>query len=81
MKIAPEHCLVFEDTAHGLEAANKAKLKTVVTVNNYTEQQDFRKATLVVNHLGEVDLPTKIIQGQESTSKYIDLVSLQNLFI
>ena len=81
MKIAPEHCLVFEDTAHGLEAANKAKLKTVVTVNNYTEQQDFTKAALVVNHLGEAELPTKIIQGQGSNSGYIDLATLQGLFV
>jgi len=81
MKIAPENCLVFEDTAHGLEAANKAKLKTVVTVNNYTEQQDFTKAALVVNHLGEAELPTKIIQGQGSNSGYIDLATLQGLFV
>ena len=81
MKIAPEHCLVFEDTAHGLEAANEAKLKTVVTVNNYTEQQDFSKAALVVNHLGEVDLPTKIIRGQDGNSEYIDLETLRNLFV
>ncbi len=85
MQIEPEHCLVFEDTAHGLEAATKAKLKTVVTVNNYTDQQDFSKAALVVNHLGEADLPTKIIQGQEFSSKYlskskhINLASLRDL--
>ena len=85
MQIEPEHCLVLEDTAHGLEAANEAKLKTVVTVNNYTEKQDFSKADLVVNHLGEADLPIKILQGQEAIYKsgapdYINLANLQSLF-
>ena len=60
MNIAPEHCLVFEDTAHGLEAATQANLKTIVTVNEYTKNQDFNDAILVINQIGEAESPINI---------------------
>ena len=60
MNIAPENCLVFEDTAHGLAAATQAQLKTIVTVNEYTKNQDFTDAILVVNQIGEAASPINI---------------------
>jgi len=44
--IEAQHCLVFEDSAHGLKAASLAGLKTVITVNDYTQNQDFSGAIL-----------------------------------
>ncbi|ACK66037.1 HAD-superfamily hydrolase, subfamily IA, variant 3 [Rippkaea orientalis PCC 8801] len=73
MNLAAENCLVFEDSCHGLMAATQAGLKTVVTVNDYTINQDFSRATLVINHLGEPEEPFKIIQGEVSNKHYLDL--------
>jgi len=43
-----QHCLVFEeDSAHGLKAASLAGLKHWITVNDYTQNQDFSGAILV----------------------------------
>lgn len=81
LDLAPEHCLVFEDTAHGLEAATTAGLQTIVTVNNYTENQDFSKASLVVSHLGEPDDNNQVIQGNISNKGYLDLEIIQALAI
>ncbi len=75
---APENFLVIEDSDNGLESAIAAGLKTIVTVNNYTEQQDFSQAALVVSDLGEPDQPCQVIQGSVA-GEYIDLASLRSL--
>ena len=75
---APENFLVIEDSDNGLESAIAAGLKTIVTVNNYTEQQDFSQAALVVSDLGEPNQPCQVIQGSVA-GEYIDLASLRSL--
>lgn len=64
MNLTPQECLVFEDSAHGLTAAATAGLPTVVTVNGYTRHQDFSKAVMVLDHLGEPDVPTRAIASR-----------------
>lgn len=80
MNLTADKCLVFEDSHHGLQAATDARLKTIVTLNNYTQKQNFDGAVLVVNHLGEPDNPTKFIQGKIANTDYINLRTIQNLF-
>ncbi|MEM9271734.1 MAG: HAD family hydrolase [Cyanobacteria bacterium P01_F01_bin.143] len=79
MNIEPEHCLVFEDTAHGLQAATQANLKTIVTVNEYTKNQNFKDAILVVTQIGEAESSLKILQGKTPNTKYLDTSYLQEI--
>lgn len=81
MSLSPNECLVFEDSLHGLQAAVGAGLKTIVTVNEYTKNQDFSAACLVVNHLGELDLPCEFLAGNipEIRANYVNLDLLQHL--
>lgn len=67
MALPAQHCLVIEDTEHGLLAATGAGLTTVVTVNDYTQDQDFAAASLVLNHLGEPDEPCQVLNGARLT--------------
>lgn len=60
LQLQPEQCLVFEDSAQGLQAAIAAGLTTVVTLNDYTRHHDFSQAALVINHLGELEQPFEI---------------------
>ncbi|MFZ9739583.1 MAG: HAD family hydrolase [Prochlorotrichaceae cyanobacterium] len=60
LNVSPEDCLVFEDSQVGLTAAKGAGLATIVTVNDYTANQDFSAADLVITHLGEPDFPLQI---------------------
>ena len=76
MPIPPENFLVFEDSDNGLIAAKTVGLKTIVTVNNYTQQQDFSQADLVVSDLGEIDQPCQVIQGKMS-GDYLNIANLQ----
>jgi HAD superfamily hydrolase (TIGR01509 family) len=57
MDVSVQECLVVEDTENGLRAALSAGIPTLITVNEYTKQQDFSGALLVVNHLGEAEQP------------------------
>lgn len=79
MNVPPEECIAFEDSHHGLQAALKAGLKTIVTVNDYTKNQDFSGATLVLNHLGEKEQPFTIISGDVGDASYVDLALLRSL--
>jgi HAD superfamily hydrolase (TIGR01509 family) len=53
LEAAAAETLVIEDSRNGLEAANAAGLRCLVTVNGYTMQDDFAEAVLVVDSLGD----------------------------
>jgi HAD superfamily hydrolase (TIGR01509 family) len=59
--------LVVEDSRNGLEAAHAAGLRCLVTVNGYTENEDFSEAVLVVSSLGDPDgEPTTVIANRSA---------------
>jgi HAD superfamily hydrolase (TIGR01509 family) len=73
LKLRPDQCLAFEDSALGLKAALGAGLKTIITVNGYTASQDFTGATLAVDKLGEPHEPFKVLSGNNGHSSYFDV--------
>lgn len=79
MNVQPSECLVFEDSHHGLQASTTAGLRTIVTVNDYTIEQDFTAARLVLNHLGEPEQPFKVLQGEIGEANYLDLDAIECL--
>jgi HAD superfamily hydrolase (TIGR01509 family) len=73
LALEPESCLAIEDSNQGLRAATQAGLKTVITCNEYTQQQDFSSAILVLDSLGERDRPFQVIRGNAHNAQYFDL--------
>lgn len=73
LNLKPENCLTIEDTNQGLTASKKAGLKTVITINDYSKNQDFQEANLVLNHLGESDLNFNVIKGNSYQKSYFDI--------
>lgn len=59
--LAPDACLAFEDSENGLRAARGAGLQTVITVNDYTRDQDFTDAVLVLDQFGEPQQPFRVL--------------------
>jgi beta-phosphoglucomutase-like phosphatase (HAD superfamily) len=55
--LAPEECLAFEDSRNGIRASLGAGLRTLVTVNDYTRDDDFSGALAVLSDLGEPGAP------------------------
>lgn len=77
--LPPEECLAIEDSRQGLLAATAAGIKTVVTVNDYTRKQDLSAASLVMNHLGDPNLPLEVLRGQSVRAYYFHLDLAQQL--
>jgi HAD superfamily hydrolase (TIGR01509 family) len=66
-------CLAVEDSKNGLRASLAAKLPTLITVNEYTRDQDFSGAALVVDGLGEPGQPFKVLAGDAGDKQLVDL--------
>lgn len=79
MNLQPQDCLVLEDSLHGMQAAVAAGLPTIVTVNDYTKDQKFAEALLVLNHLGEPELPLTVLAGDVLDGTYLNLEMLYRL--
>lgn len=65
LRLTPKECLAFEDSENGLRSATGAGLRTVITINDYTRDQDFRGAALVLDQLGE---PQQAFQAMASAA-------------
>lgn len=53
--------VAIEDSGGGLAAAVAARIRTVVTVSAYTADDDFSRAALVVDSLGDPGEPARVI--------------------
>jgi beta-phosphoglucomutase-like phosphatase (HAD superfamily) len=80
MDLAPANCLAVEDSDNGLLSSLRAGLKTVVTVNAYTQHQDLDGAVIVLDQLGEPDAPFEVLSGNAAGSSYVDIPLLERLF-
>ncbi len=64
LALSPQDCVVIEDSQNGLLAAKKAGIRCIVTVNGYTQHEDFTSADLVVTCLGDIEgEKTEILAG------------------
>lgn len=82
MGLPPEACLAFEDSGNGIRSSRGAGLKTVITVNDYTRDHDFRDAALVLDNFGEPDRPCRVLGGAAAAlngASCLDLNVLQRL--
>jgi len=50
-----ENCIAIEDSSAGLAAAFSAGIKTIITTNKYTQDQDFSNALKIYPNLGTVN--------------------------
>ena len=76
LRLNPTYALAIEDSAHGLAAATQAGLKTLITINGYTCDQDFSQAAAVVDCLGEPGNPAIAQQGGQPPNGVVDLAFL-----
>ncbi len=79
MNISPENCLAFEDSLNGVKSSLGADLKTLITVNGYTQDDDFSGAALVLDQYGEPDSPFKVLAGDAGNHDYVDVALLKEI--
>jgi beta-phosphoglucomutase-like phosphatase (HAD superfamily) len=81
LQLKPSECIAVEDSENGLQAARRAGLTTLITVNHYTRQQDFTGAAAVLSDLGEPDQGFTAISNLPATvgKSWIDTDTLMQL--
>jgi HAD superfamily hydrolase (TIGR01509 family) len=79
LRVDAASVLVVEDSRNGLEAAIAAGLRCVVTVNGYTEKEDFSEAMLVVSSLGEPDGERTMVMANRSAARPGAYVTIADL--
>jgi len=75
--LAPQECLAIEDSSAGLQAASAAGVRTIVTITDYTRDQDFSGALTVLSDVGERDAPARVLAGSAAGTDVIDVAQLK----
>jgi len=82
MALEPTDCLAFEDSHNGILATRGADLKTIITVNGYTRDDDFSDAALVLDTFGEPGAPCQVLAGDTKIlngTPYLTVAALHRL--
>ena len=61
LKLAPQDCIALEDSSNGLLSALAAGIKTYITTNPFTRNQDFTGAAAVFDDLSDLPRFYKLI--------------------
>jgi len=64
MSLMPDQCIALEDSHNGIRATSQAGIPTLITVNGYTEKEDFTGALAVVDQFGMPDEPFSVLEGE-----------------
>lgn len=70
-------CLAVEDSSNGLRSAQAAGIPVIITVNPYTDDNDFTGASVVADGLGEPDAPFSVSVGGAHGKTFADIALLK----
>jgi len=73
MNLTPQEAIAFEDSSNGILSSAAAKLKTIITINEYTKEDDFSQAQLVLDQMGDVDCAFSVLAGDAAGHTFLDL--------
>ena len=79
MNLSPAETIALEDSANGVRSARAADVPVVVTVNDYTADDDFDGAIAVLTHLGDAGAPTRTLAGPAPDNGVADIDYLAGL--
>jgi beta-phosphoglucomutase-like phosphatase (HAD superfamily) len=79
MKLSPTQGFAFEDSHNGVLSARGADLPVLITVNGYTQDDDFTGAELVLSDMGEPDAPFTVLSGEADQEKYVSIALVKKL--
>lgn len=79
MGLTPAACIAFEDSRNGILSSQGAGLKTIVTVNDYTRDDDFSDAAIVLDQMGEPERPFTVLAGDAGGAEHLDLDLVRRL--
>lgn len=56
LHIAPEHCIVLEDSTHGIAAAKAARMQCLAIATSMNTRQNLNQADRIITHPKEIDI-------------------------
>ena len=74
LNLPAEACIAIEDSENGLKSAMAAGIKTIITISEYTREQDFRYAALVL-----ADLESRVQTHQTAEQSFDKPLNVQAL--
>ena len=77
--LAPDECIVVEDSHNGILAAKAAGLRAVATTNIYTENEDLSDASIVVTSLGDPDGEKGIFKASHKAFEFDGVLHVDQL--
>lgn len=76
----PQEAVAVEDSRNGLLSAHRAGIPVLVTPSLYTQDQDYREAGAVLEHLGEPGEPALVLRGPgQGGRRVVDLGYLEEV--
>ena len=79
LNLPPQNCVAVEDSRNGMLAAYAAHIPVIVTVSEYTRNEDFREAEFVVDSLGEPAGPKSTVLANRAGAQITNCVRLEQL--
>ena len=79
MDLKPEQCLAFEDSRNGILSSQDAGLTTLITINGYTQDDDFSGAAIVLDNMGEPDQAFNVLAGDANSHSMLDCELLEKI--
>jgi len=79
MNLTPADCIAFEDSRNGILSSCGAGLKSIITTNDYTRDDDFSDAVIVLDQMGEPDQPFNVLAGDAGGATHLDLDLVRRL--
>jgi len=80
MDLHANECMAFEDSSNGIRSSAAANIKTIITINEYTKEDDFSKADLVLTDMGAPGESFEVLQGEAWGHHYLDLALVNKVF-
>lgn len=79
MDLKPVQCLAFEDSRNGILSTQDADLTTIITINGYTQDDDFSGAALVLDNMGEPGQAFDVLAGDSYGHSMLDCELLEKI--
>lgn len=77
MGLTASEVIALEDSGNGVRSARGAQVPVVVTLNDYTAEDDFSGAISVLTDLGEPSAPARTLSGPAPGNGIVDLDYLE----
>jgi len=80
MNLTPDQAIAFEDSRNGILSSVAANLKTIVTINGYTKDDDFSDAVILLDQMGDKNNAFTVLSGDAKGHSYLDLALVKKIF-